>query len=118
MRQTPRTASSPAPSVPAPPPQPPGLPLPASLPPYQPLCPPRRRRAPKPIIIKRKPRYRRSDRGERMLTVAMLPEGDDRLPMIRMRGGWLARLGFEIGTRIVVSEERGRIVLTLAGEQE
>ncbi len=52
-----------------------------------------------------------------MLTVATLPEGDNRRPMIRMRGCWLARLGFEIGTRIVVSEERGRIVLTLAGEE-
>lgn len=117
MRPSIRNASSPAPSVPAPPPQPPGLPLPASLPAYQPLCPPRRRRAPTPIIIERTPRYRRSDRGERMLTVATLPEGDERLPMIRMRGGWLARLGFEIGTRIVVSEERGRIVLTLADKE-
>lgn len=79
--------------------------------------PPRRRRVPKPIIIYPKPRYRRGDRGERMLTVASLFDGNAQLPMIRIRGGWLEKLGFEIGTRIAVSEEHGRLVVTLAGEE-
>jgi hypothetical protein len=68
-------------------------------------------------VIYLKPRYRRSERGERMLTVAMQSNGDELLPMIRMRGRWLARLGFTRDARIVVSEEQGRIVLTLAGEE-
>jgi hypothetical protein len=87
----------------------------ATLRPPCPEVPRRRRRTPKPIIIIPKPRYRKTENGERMLTVVTI--GDDQhgtLPMIRMRGQWLAQLGFDIGTRIVVSEERGRIVLTLA----
>jgi hypothetical protein len=32
-------------------------------------------------------------------------------PYIRMRGQWLRRLGFEIGTRIEVEAEPGRLVL-------
>jgi Toxin SymE, type I toxin-antitoxin system len=79
--------------------------------------PSRRRRVPKPIIIYPKLRYRRSDRGERLLTVASLIAGDAEHPMIRMRGGWLAKLGFKIGARIAVSEERGRLVVTLAREE-
>ena len=35
--------------------------------------------------------------------------------MIRLRGQWLAQLGFTADARIAVSEEQGRIVLTLAG---
>ena len=65
----------------------------------------------------RKLRCRRSERGERMLTVATLYDGRELLPMIRMRGRWLARLGFTLDARIVVSDEHGRIVLTLAAEQ-
>jgi hypothetical protein len=86
-------------------------------PPCRELPPRRRRRVPQPIVIYPKPRYRRSERGERMLTVATLATGDELLPMIRMRGRWLARLGFTRDARIVVSEEQGRIVLTLAGEE-
>lgn len=71
-------------------------------------------RLPQPIVIEpeAQPTTRRSDH-ERMLTVATLHDGRGARPMIRMRGGWLARLGFAIGKRIVVSEEQGRIVLTL-----
>ena len=79
--------------------------------------PPRRRRVPKPIVIYPKVRYRRSERGERMLTVASLFDGRATIPMIRMRGEWLRKLGFAIGARIVISEQRGRIVLSLAGEE-
>ena len=41
---------------------------------------------------------------------------DRRVPMIRMRGEWLAENGFVAGERVVVTIERGRIVLTLASE--
>jgi hypothetical protein len=37
--------------------------------------------------------------------------------MIRLRGRWLAKLGFTARARIVVSEERGRLVLTLVREE-
>lgn len=36
--------------------------------------------------------------------------------MIRMRGDWLEENGFVAGERVVVTVERGRIVLTLASE--
>lgn len=78
----------------------------------------RRRRVPKPIVIVPKVRYRRSERGERLLTVATVARGEELLPMIRIRGRWLARLGFTRDARIVVSEEQGRIVLTLARGEE
>src|SRR6266508_28850 len=93
-------------------------PPPAWLPEYMPVAPPRRRRmaeliAPPPLP----PRYRRNERGERMLTVARLFDGRSKQPMIRMRGAWLRRLGFTTGARIFVTEEPGRIVLTLEGEE-
>lgn len=86
-------------------------------PPCREVPPRRRRRMPQPIVIYPKLRYRRSERGERMLTVTMLSDGKELLPMIRMRGRWLERLGFRRDARIVVSEEQGRIVLTLAEEE-
>ena len=79
--------------------------------------PPRRRRRLEPIIIYPKPRYRRSERGERMLTVATTMHGDELRPMIRLRGRWLAQLGFTADALIAVSEEQGRIVLTLSREE-
>lgn len=89
---------------------------PAGLPEYIPVAPqPRRRRVPVPVIVA--PRLRRNDRGERMLTVAVMFDGQAQRPMIRLRGAWLEELGFPIGARIVVSEERGRIVLTIEGEE-
>lgn len=39
-----------------------------------------------------------------------------RVPMIRMRGDWLEENGFVAGERVIVTVERGRIVLTLASE--
>jgi len=42
-------------------------------------------------------------------------ERSRRVPMIRMRGDWLEENGFVAGERVVVTVERGRIVLTLAG---
>lgn len=98
-------------------PKPTETPQQATLRPPSRELPRRRRRVPKPIIIYPKLRYRRSDRGERLLTVASQLAGDSALPMIRIRGGWLAKLGFKIGARIAVIEERGRLVVTLAGEE-
>jgi len=42
--------------------------------------------------------------------------GGRRLPVIRVRGEWLEENGFVAGARLIVSVERGRIVVTLAGE--
>lgn len=94
---------------------------PASTATLRPPCrelPPRRRQQkaqPKVIVIYPKPR--RSEQGERMLTVSTTMRGDDLLPMIRLRGRWLAKLGFTADARIAVSEEQGRLVLTLACEE-
>ncbi len=51
-----------------------------------------------------------------MLTVAQMSSGKRLRPMIRLRGRWLGRLGFKPGARIAVSEERGRLVLTIERE--
>lgn len=87
-------------------------------PPCRELPPSRRRRQkaePKVIVLYPKPR--RSERGERMLTVATVIHGEELLPLIRLRGRWLAQLGFTADARIAVSEEQGRLVLTLATEE-
>jgi len=93
---------------------------PAGLPEHIPVAPRRRRRAPKLVIVEPPPpsRNRRNDRGERMLTVVEMFDGEAHRPMIRMRGAWLEALGFAIGARVAVSEERGRIVLTLESEAQ
>ena len=64
--------------------------------------------------------------SERRLTVSALevdyrPRSYNRswymppkVPYIRMRGKWLRRLGFRIGSRIRVQAEPGRLVLTAA----
>jgi len=74
----------------------------------------RRRRAPQPRAIVIVPKRRRTGRGERLLTVAKTRLGGEQHPMIRLRGRWLAELGFTADARIAVTEERGRLVLTLA----
>ena len=38
------------------------------------------------------------------------------VPYLRMRGRWLARLGFGIGTKLRVEAEPGRLVLTALPE--
>jgi Toxin SymE, type I toxin-antitoxin system len=80
-------------------------------PPCNALPPRRRRRVSKPMVIVPKIRHRRSEYGERLLTVAETVDGS---PMIRIRGEWLGRLGFTCDVRFAVSEEQGRLVLTLA----
>ena len=83
------------------------------------LRPPCRRRRqktqPKVIVIYPKPR--RSERGERMFTVSTTMHGDELRPMICLRGRWLAELGFKANARIAVTEEQGRLVLTLTREE-
>lgn len=78
--------------------------------------PPRRprRRTPQPRAIVIVPKRRRTGRGERLLMVAKTRLGGEQHPMIRLRGRWLAELGFTADARIAVTEERGRLVLTLA----
>lgn len=66
---------------------------------------------------------RRNESGERLFTIAKsfddrTNEGEGRsVPMIRMRGRWLQRLGFRNGDRIVVEERRGELVVKLAREE-
>lgn len=65
---------------------------------------------------------------ERRLTVSRLvePAGDryypgtpDRVvPYLRMRGRWLERLGFEVGSAVRVTASPGRLVVELRGEAE
>jgi hypothetical protein len=52
-----------------------------------------------------------------MLTVSTTMHGDELRPMIRLCGRWLAELGFTADARIAVSEEQGRLVLTLTREE-
>ncbi|SRR6266542_2417898 len=67
-------------------------------------------------------RSRRGGHGEkRELTVTSLfrVHGTYRryqqvVPYIRMSGAWLRRLGFRCGARIEITEERDRLVLTVA----
>lgn len=65
-------------------------------------------------------RPRRTETGARVFTVARCFEesaesGQGRfVPMIRLRGRWLQRLGFRRGDRIVVEERRGELVVKLS----
>jgi hypothetical protein len=68
------------------------------------------------------PGPRRNAAGNRLITIARLfdSSSDDKrrtVPMIRLRGRWLAELGFTADARIAVSEEQGRLVLTVATEE-
>lgn len=70
------------------------------------------------------PKPRRNVHGEKLITVSRtLNEGarsnrDQTLPMIRMRGRWLQKLGFRSGARIVVRAEQNRIMLTVVRGEE
>lgn len=62
--------------------------------------------------------------SERRLAITELVEASRstlargrRVPMIRMRGHWLEENGFVAGEHVVIRVERGRIVVTLAGEE-
>lgn len=67
-------------------------------------------------------RVRRAD-DERALTIGTsfderANQGRGRtVPMIRMRGRWLQRLGFRKGERVLIEERRGELVIRLAREE-
>ncbi len=67
--------------------------------------------------IYRRPSRRRADGTPRDLTVVARWRENERLPMLRMSGQWLRRIGFEQGDRVRVEVERRRVVITLAGEE-
>lgn len=68
-------------------------------------------------------RPRRTRSGDRIFTVAR--SFDDSaangkgqyVPMIRLRGRWLQKLGFRKGDRFIVEERRGELVVKLARER-
>jgi hypothetical protein len=65
--------------------------------------------------IYRRPSKRGGRGNPREFTVAQrFIESSERVPLIRMSGRWLQRLGFKRGERIVVAAERNRLVLTVA----
>jgi len=76
----------------------------------------RRKREPEPIHpIYRRPSKRGGRGNAREYTVVeRFVESSERVPLIRMSGHWLQRLGFKKGERIVVTAERDRLVLTVA----
>ena len=65
---------------------------------------------------------RRNKNGDRLLTVASCVNPnrhDDRetfLPMIRIRGRWLRKLGFAVGKRFAVRVEGKQLVLSIEKE--
>ena len=79
-----------------------------------------RKRTPPPPPPKQKPRPRTAD--ERVLTVAdyfaakSRTQKEELLPMIRIRGQWLKKMGFGIGEFVIVKVEPKRLVLTVAEE--
>lgn len=76
----------------------------------------RKRIIPQPIHpIYRRPSKRGGRGSAREFTVdERFVESNERVPLIRMSGQWLQRLGFRKGERIVVTAERDRLVLTVA----
>jgi len=45
------------------------------------------------------------------LTVASFPQGEERVPSIRVAGKWLQKFGFELGDEVTLSAKQGRIVI-------
>lgn len=73
------------------------------------------KKAATPQPINRQPSKRGGRGSAREFTVVeRLIDARDRVPLIRMSGQWLQRLGFAKGERIVVTAERNRLVLTIA----
>lgn len=57
----------------------------------------------------------------RMLTVCDLSAGNldnPRIPTVRLSGRWLAELGFSAGQKVHIKANPGRLVLTLANEEQ
>lgn len=56
--------------------------------------------------------------GVREFTIVTRRSDDDsRVPMLRISGRWLQRLGFKRGDRVEVTTERNRLVITVAGAE-
>nr|WP_256723765.1 SymE family type I addiction module toxin [Xanthomonas oryzae] len=45
------------------------------------------------------------------------PNSQQRVPTLRLRGGWLEQLGFAIGSKLRVTVEDRALVITVAGEE-
>jgi len=63
------------------------------------------------------PKRRRARRSDGVRVYMLTPHGlstDNVVPMFRMRGRWLARLGFKPGMRVYVAAEPGKLVMTVA----
>jgi hypothetical protein len=43
---------------------------------------------------------------------------EQRLPCIRISGAWLQARGFQIGGRVEITEEQGRLVLTVVSDED
>ena len=85
-------------------------------PPHREPIPRRRRRARVPAIVPAPPlpptRRNRAD-GVREATLTGFEVAyQDLVPMLRLRGRWLARNGFKVGARIYITVAEGRIVIT------
>jgi hypothetical protein len=50
------------------------------------------------------------------LTVGYVHFKEKKVPFIRLSGEWLAREGFDLGKKIIVQEQPGKLVLQLAEE--
>jgi hypothetical protein len=80
----------------------------------------RRKSIPPPIIRKQRPRPRTD--AEHVLTVTEFFDSSASShesalkPMIRIRGHWLAKMGFRAGEYVIVTAEPNRLVLTVAGD--
>lgn len=62
-------------------------------------------------IHRPEPGPRRNEAGDRLFTIT--PIFDTDIPMIRMRGRWLHKLGFRAGKRIVVVAKRNSLTITV-----
>jgi hypothetical protein len=73
----------------------------------------RARRERKAVVITRKQfkRRRRTDGVREVMMTALYASNRDLVPMLRLRGRWLARLGFKQGMRVYIVETAGAIVI-------
>jgi toxic protein SymE len=53
---------------------------------------------------------------DRKLTVSYIHFDKKPVPYIRLSGGWLKDLGFQSGQKVIVQEQRGRLVIQIAEE--
>jgi hypothetical protein len=87
-------------------------------PPHRALVPRRRTRTRVPAIAPAPPlpptRRRRADGVREATLTGFEVKYQDLVPMLRLRGRWLARNGFKVGARIYITVAEGRIVITAA----